>query len=149
MDVPSDIFIADFERGMLFWKNPKSRRMKVGDEAGSKRPDGRTIVWVGGRFEYRYRVLWQMAYGYWPPVQIDHIDRDPSNDSLSNLRLATNKENSNNKGLNRNNKTGIKGVYKNSKGKYVAQITQDGVKKHIGTFNSLEEASEARATCKI
>jgi len=51
---------------------------------------------------------------------IDHVDRNKLNNSLSNLRWATDCENANNKGLRKDNKTGYKGIsYCNTRKRYV------------------------------
>lgn len=147
----SDIFVADFYEGKLYWKVARSRRIKVGQEAGCIRPDGRCVVWLDGKLEYRYRILYFMYHGEWPEEQIDHFDINPANDSISNLRPVDNTANQHNKGISRNNKTGVIGVHRVRSGKYVAQITRGGKCQHLGTFNTVKEASQARRSygCKI
>lgn len=47
--------------------------------------------------------------------------------------------------LNSNNKTGVKGVcWSNQKHKYRAQITFKGKKYHLGFYDKLEDAAKAR-----
>lgn len=41
-----------------------------------------------------HRVVWLLCYNDWPKLQIDHIDGDPSNNRIENLRLVSQKENS-------------------------------------------------------
>ncbi|WHS68309.1 hypothetical protein [Lundtoftevirus Lu221] len=96
---------------------------------------------------YRYRVIWYFYKGVLPSKQIDHIDRNPSNDSCDNLREVTNECNSWNKGLNSNNTTGIKGVYL-QKGKYIANISIDGKTLYLGTFLTKEQAEVARQSAE-
>ena len=78
---------------------------------------------------------------------VDHIDNNPSNNALLNLRWATASENSQNKKTHKNSKSGVKGVYfhKASK-KYEARISIDGIKVHLGLFVNLEDAKQARIT---
>lgn len=76
------------------------------------------------------------------PVEIDHIDRDPSNNRWINLRAATRELNNQNKGLNKNNKTGVKGVRK-KRDKYEAKIMRNGIHVRLGLFDSAEEAAVA------
>lgn len=47
-----------------------------------------------------HRIIWGLAYGEFAPEDkvIDHIDGDPDNNRLENLRVVTHKENSRNKG---------------------------------------------------
>lgn len=50
-----------------------------------------------------------------------------------------------NKKLNKNNTSGVKGVYKKKNGKYVAFIGFKMNKYHLGTYDTLEDAALARA----
>jgi hypothetical protein len=76
---------------------------------------------------------------------IDHIDRDPSNNHIANLRAADKRLNAINTGLPSNNTSGIKGVSWHKAGcKWTAQIKDKGRKIHLGSYTLLEEAIEAR-----
>jgi hypothetical protein len=76
---------------------------------------------------------------------VDHIDNDKKNNNIINLRFATKSENGMNRCLNANNTSGIKGVvfHKGTK-KYYARITIDGITRHLGSFKTIEEATQAR-----
>lgn len=76
-------------------------------------------------------------------IQIDHKDRNGLNNQRSNLRIATNQQNSINQiGCDKTSK--YKGVYLNkSKRKYSAQIKVDYRSMHIGHFDSEIEAAMA------
>jgi hypothetical protein len=56
------------------------------------------------------RIIWKLVHGY-DPIEIDHINRAKDDNRLCNLREATRSENCLNRGLLRNNKSGISGVY--------------------------------------
>ena len=76
--------------------------------------------------------------------QIDHIDRNYSNNRLDNLRLLDNGSQQLNTKIRSNNKSGYPGVFFDKKaGKYRAFIGKKK-KKFLGTFASKEEAREAR-----
>lgn len=81
-----------------------------------------------------------------PPKEmyVDHVSGDRTDNRRSNLRICTPQQNSFNKRHMVKNKTGIIGVHQNSIGKYIAQITYNGKRMHLGTFNNLEEAKQAR-----
>ena len=69
---------------------------------------------------------------------VDHIDRNPLNNNLENLRWTTYSINCRNK---RNTGRYLKGVSKNKKGnKYQSKITIDRKLKHLGSFNTELEA---------
>lgn len=86
------------------------------------------------------------AYHGFLPEFIDHVDRDRSNNSISNLRPATINENNRNMGMNRRNKSGFKGVhFDRARGKFVAKITVNNKAIFLGRFSSAEEAHNAYA----
>jgi hypothetical protein len=76
---------------------------------------------------------------------VDHINNDRKNNNISNLRYATNSENQMNKKKLSNNTSGVTGVnwHKGHK-KWEAGIKIDKIKKHLGYFETIEEAKEAR-----
>jgi hypothetical protein len=76
---------------------------------------------------------------------IDHIDNNRINNDIKNLRWSTNSENQMNKAKQSNNTSGVTGVYfEKTCNKWRAQIYLDGIRKHLGLFNTIEEATEAR-----
>ena len=73
---------------------------------------------------------------------IDHIDENKVNNNVKNLRWATRKDNGYNRGKNINNTTGFKGVnYHKPSNKYRAVININGNNKHLGYYETAEEAS--------
>lgn len=76
---------------------------------------------------------------------IDHIDRDGFNNTDENLRVVTNAENLRNRRVRSDSKSGVLGVWYNKPSKkWIAQITVNGKKTHLGVFETLEEARKAR-----
>lgn len=73
---------------------------------------------------------------------VDHINMDRLDNRRSNLREATNRQNSWNTKARRSNKLGVKGVHKDSN-RYVAQIGWGRTHRRIGSYITLEEASRA------
>ena len=77
---------------------------------------------------------------------VDHIDRDKLNNHISNLRYATNSENSSNRTIGSNNTSGTTGVdFRKDKNKWRARIIKEGRQINLGFFETKEEAIEARS----
>jgi hypothetical protein len=75
---------------------------------------------------------------------IDHIDNNPANNNVKNLRWCSQKENLANQGKRINNTSGYKGVsFHKQHNKYQAMMYINGKKKHLGLFLTAEEASRA------
>jgi len=103
-----------------------------------------------GSFDRRYvrlhRVLWALAYGEWPAREVDHIDGNRLNNCLGNLRLATASENHRNQKKRADSTSGVTGVsWHKRSGRWRAYVTAGGRMRHLGYFDSLEEAATARA----
>lgn len=102
-------------------------------------------VRILGRAYSVHRIVWEMHNGAIPSgMFIDHIDGDPFNNRLCNLRLATPIQNANNRALNKRNTSGKHGVsWDNKSNKWRAQMNRDGKRMVIGWFEDLEDAAEA------
>jgi hypothetical protein len=76
---------------------------------------------------------------------VDHINRLRYDNRKSNLRICSFKENRMNNKLNKNNKSGIIGVYfKNREQKWVAVIDVDGKRTYLGYYYIFEDAVKSR-----
>jgi hypothetical protein len=75
---------------------------------------------------------------------VDHKNRKKLDNRRKNLRFATAKENARNCGAKKNNAIGAIGIRILQSGKYNASILVDRRRIHIGNFDTLEEAIEAR-----
>lgn len=76
---------------------------------------------------------------------LDHIDRNKLNNQRNNLRFVTQQGNAVNSNLSKNNTSGIKGVGKDRKRKkWYARIMLNGKNIHLGYYDTIEEAAEAR-----
>ena len=75
----------------------------------------------------------------------DHIDRNPLNNNLINLRWSSASENTMNQTKKTNNTSGITGVhFVNASGKWIAQIHLKRKAIYLGCFDTIEDAKEAR-----
>jgi len=115
-------------------------------EAGCIDPQGyrRISIRINGltKNTKAHRLAWFMTYGELPNV-IDHIDGNPLNNAIKNLRSCTQQQNTFNRGAYKNNTSGYKGVYWHKMAKkFQAKIGINGKLKHLGLFNTAKEASE-------
>ncbi len=103
-------------------------------------------IGVKGKTVLLHRFVWELKHGVAPDC-IDHINHDPTDNRLSNLRPATWALNMRNtrSGTTLPNRTGLpRGVRPSRDGKkFVASITVRHRFVHIGTFATAEDASAA------
>ena len=132
--------LFEYKDGELFWKVPKAKRIKIGQEAGSSKEKGYFVVGING-FNYGiHRIIFTMNHGYMPEF-IDHIDGNPSNNKIENLREATHSQNQCNKSKQSNNTSGIKGVsWVTKRNKWVVRVQLNKNSHQLGYFKDLELA---------
>ena len=101
-------------------------------------------VSIFGKNYQSHRVIWAHYYRSQPPKMIDHIDGDPKNNAISNLRSATATQNQNNRKIASNNTSGFTGVcYIKKINKYKSTIYHKNKPIHLGCFRTANEAYEA------
>lgn len=128
-----DIF--EYKDGNLIWKVRPANRVKVGDVAGCACPKGYVRISYKGTFYGAHRIVWEMHNGSIPEgFEIDHININPSDNRIDNLRLATHQENNFNKAA-----TGFR--LKNNK--YQARIMVSGKEIVLGAFDCMLDARAA------
>lgn len=124
--------------------------MYAGKVVGCPNPDGHLAVHLDHQRFLVSRIIWKMVTGNEPLVLIDHRDRNPQNNIFSNLREATNSQNTSNSALNIKNTTGFKGAFYSEpmvNGKryprWQSKIMVNGKVIHLGSFKTGEEAAAA------
>lgn len=134
----ADLFA--YVNGKLLWAQSRGR-VQAGDAAGVIAKNGRRYVQVDGKKLLVHRIIWFMHYGDCPEF-LDHIDGNPLNNKIANLRAATKQQNSRNRMIRSNNSTGFKGVYPKA-GRFAASICVNGQNRYLGTFDTPEIAQLA------
>lgn len=123
---------------------------KIGDVVGTPHNQGYLAVSLNTKSYLAHRLVWLYMYGFFPKEEIDHIDHNRSNNALSNLRLVSSLENKQNTRLSKNNTTGHNGVALHKPtGKYRAYIMVNRKHIHLGLFETLQEAIDARKQADI
>ncbi len=123
--------------GDLFWKVGRPG-VKRGSLAGGKSGVYKKVM-VQRRGLLAHRVAFFLTEGRWPS-EVDHINRNPLDNSWENLREVTRSENQRNKNpflCKSWAKSGIKGVYQIRSGRYRV-LGRGSV--NLGLFDSIEEA---------
>ena len=137
----------DFETGKAFWKKSIGGKSREGQEAGYTNSDGYVCVTIEGITYGLHRLIWFAFYKRWPQNMLDHIDRNPSNNTITNLREADASLNGHNASVGIRNKTGVKGVSFDPAYKlpYRVSINKHGKLLHKSNHSTLEEAKEKAA----
>lgn len=93
-----------------------------------------------GKFVFMHNQIIGNASGLEP----DHKNLNRTDNRKENLRPATRQQNSWNKGPHKDNKLGVKGIVQHPEnGRYRSSIFIDGKRKHLGYFDTIEEAKKA------
>lgn len=123
----------------------------VGSVAGCFDPTyGYNLIRVDGTLYRSARLAWFYVHGRWPEPQIDHKNRNRSDDRLENLREANSKIQHDNMGIRSDNISGFKGVsWDASRKKWVAVARGRGLTKFAGYFDNVEDAAHARDLAMI
>ena len=140
--------------GRLYWKfRPREhfrtlRAMNAwntkqpGTVAGKLQNTGHIVISINKRRYLAHRIVFKMMTGEEPPRYIDHKNTTENDNRFQNLRIATHSQNLANRGPQKNNKHGFKGVTPSRNG-FMSMITCKGKQYHLGRFKTAEEAQAA------
>jgi hypothetical protein len=150
---PSDLkSILDYdpETGQFVWKSRSEgsafKRSLVGKIAGSKHSSGYVAISIFGQKRLAHHLAWAYFYGEWPKQFVDHVNLDKRDNRISNLRMATPKDNSANASLRCDNTSGYRGVrFEPRRKKWIAVLHHNGKTRQLGSFEKIEDAASAYA----
>jgi hypothetical protein len=100
-------------------------------KVGNIRKDGYVVLSINRKRYLAHRLAFLYMTGSFPE-EIDHIDGNPNNNRWVNLRVCTRSQNNMNKG--------VAGVYFHRSGKWLAQITNQGVHYYLGLYVNRNDA---------
>lgn len=128
--------------GALTWKNRMGRwgRIPAGSLATATDSKGYLYVHIGPKNYRAHRVAWLLHYKEWPSKDLDHINRNRTDNRITNLREATRSEQLQNQKKRSDNTTGVTGVSMTINGTYATSVWVKGKKHYVGTFKTMEEA---------
>ena len=144
-----ELVLYDENTGIFTRKYPVNNR-KAGSICGWTKKTGYVEMTLNKKTYGAHRLAWLYVYGYFPKNEIDHIDGNPSNNRISNLRDVPHKTNSENLVKSRiDNKLNVLGVcYHKASKMFMSQIQVNKEKIHLGLFNTIEEAKLAYIEAK-
>jgi hypothetical protein len=147
-DEIDSLFVYSEVTGGLLWKNTVSNRI-AGTLAGSPNKKGHWVVQINEKLYRIHNLVW-ILFGNNIPENfiVDHIDNDPLNNRISNLRLATHSQNLLNSSKRENKSSIYKGVHWNKQSNsWRASIRINERVKYIGNFK--DEYSAHLAWCDV
>jgi hypothetical protein len=142
-------FDYDELTGVFTWKKVHYSNAKLLTQpAGTMNKRGYVLIGVPKFWQIQaHRLAWIYVHGLTiGGAEIDHKDGNPSNNAIENLRLATSRQQKQNKCVQSNNRSGLKGAYYHAahKGKkWRSQIKVGSVLHFLGYFETAQEAHDA------
>jgi hypothetical protein len=136
-DLVQELF--DYRDGELYWRKRSNSKVAQGAQAGTVNMSGYRVITINGKKIHAHRLIW-LWHGLELPEQIDHINGNPLDNRIENLRAANCVTNAYNSKLKSDNTSGVKGVsWCNTYRKWVVQIHH--MKQKISArFNKFDEA---------
>lgn len=135
--------LFDYGEGFLIYKiKPKYSRIVIGGKAGSvfeSKGEFRRAIKIKGKSYYSSRLIFLWHKGFLPDL-VDHRDRNTMNDKIENLREADRLKNSKNRKSATDSASKYLGVSRMGR-KWRARISVNGKMRHLGVFESEEQAA--------
>jgi len=134
--------------GTLTWACDRANgKIKAGSIAGSLN-NGYLQIRIHGKWFKVHRLVWLIETRGWPDDQIDHINRNKTDNRFTNLRDTSNYVNCLNRG--RISQSGVVGVtYDKLNSLWLSQTYINGKSKNLGRYATIEEAKKAYITANL
>jgi len=143
------IIYYDPETGSFEWIVPPHGRHKSRQMAGGM-VGGYLNIKVNTKRYPAHRLAFLYMDGAFPECQVDHINGLRTDNRWNNLRSVSVSDNAKNKRLQKNNKSGVTGVFRESgRKKWVSKIVVDKRHIKIGSYMEFHEAVEARKLAEM
>ncbi len=142
-----EMFSYDQETGRFTRLKGRQGQSKAGDVAGSTEWTGYRSIKIRGRRYREHHLAWLYVHGVMPDAEVDHINGDPADNRIANLRPCVRQQNNWNKSVQKRSYTQIRGVSYDPRcthRPYAARIKlPDGTRLNLGSFITAEDAENA------
>ena len=144
--------LFDVRNGVLVWKETRGR-CRAGHVAGTYQKGEHSRVAYRRNTYQAHRIVWVIEYGdIHPMMVIDHINGEPSDNRIENLRMVTPQVNClNSSKADRRNVSGVRGVHQKRRNgviRYYARILINGKQVALGSYATAAEAGVAYAIAR-
>lgn len=134
----------NFETGEFTRLVSTCNRVKVGDISGTIDSKGYFQISVNNKLYLAHRLVFLYMTGAWPADQVDHSNQIKTDNRWCNLRECTYSENQGNRTLQKNNKSGYKGVtWRKAEKKWYASVGFKGKHIYLGRYKEKKDAAMA------
>lgn len=134
----------------VFRRLKKTNRNAANSVAGNVNYAGYVTFGLIGKTRKAHQLAWLYMTGKWPHNQIDHQNRNRSDNRWSNLRIADFSKNQANAKKRTDNVSGTTGVhFAKREQKWMAFISKNGKRFHVGYFQSKSDAIAARKVAQM
>lgn len=139
----------DPDTGEFRWRIKRSNRAPKGSVAGCADKHGYIVIRLDGTLYKAHRLAWLYCYGVLPSKNIDHINQNPGDNRITNLREADQHENNQNRRVQRSSRSGVTGIsWNTAHGRWQARIHVRGQCISLGMHETKEAAILARANAE-
>lgn len=144
------LFDYDPETGMLTNRITFGKRISGKEAGGEANEIGYRSISIQKHRYLVHRVIWAWVYGTWPSTELDHIDRNPRNNRIQNLREADRSLQVRNTKIFSTNVSGIKGVsWDKARNRWTASVYRGDQRIALGRFHNKQDAANVRHAAMI
>ncbi len=134
----------DSATGVFTWTKRPSSKAAPGAVAGVLNSLGYRQIKLRGERYYAHRLAWFFIHGVEPGGELDHINGNPDDNRIANLRVCSRSENLQNRRGN-----ALTGTYFDARrGLWVAEIVGPAGKVYLGSFAEATAGATAYAIAK-
>lgn len=136
------------DTGVFTWTKSPSNCVTAGNVAGVRRKDGYVKINFKNKAYLAHRLAWWYVHGEFPTDILDHIDRDKSNNKITNLRVSSKIKNAQNINVNNTRAvSGLAGAFK-ARTAWSSKLKIGDTLIRLGTFKTPEDAHKAYMKAK-